>query len=74
MGRYFPLEDYPRLREVILSHCMMKLRSGGISPQIRDKPGIWIHTGERISALQTIGDGSRRDRMVRGSGGALNVS
>jgi len=49
--RYFPLEDYPKLREVFLSHYMDRASAGGVRPQIREKRGIWIHRGERIPPL-----------------------
>jgi hypothetical protein len=49
--RYFPLEDYPRLRDVFLSHYMDEAMAGGVSPQVKEKRGIWIHRGERIPPI-----------------------
>lgn len=49
--RYFPLEDYPRLRDVFLSHYMDEAVAGGVRPQVKEKRGIWIHRGEKIPPL-----------------------
>jgi hypothetical protein len=49
--RYFPLEDYPRLRDVFLSHYMDDAVAGGVRPQVREKRGIWIHRGEKVPPI-----------------------
>lgn len=46
--RYFPVEDYPRLKEILLSHYVGGTGKGGVKPQIKERKGIWIHRGEGL--------------------------
>jgi len=44
--RYLPLEDYPRLKEILLSHYIKDTGAGGLRPQVRERKGIWVHRSE----------------------------
>lgn len=46
--RYLPLEDYPRLKEILLSHYVKDSGAGGLRPQVRERKGIWIHRSDEL--------------------------
>ena len=39
--RYFPSEEITQVREILLSHY--RDRGGRVQPQVRERPGIYIH-------------------------------
>jgi hypothetical protein len=48
--RYFPTEDYPRLKKIFLSHYLGRDSVPDPGPQIKEKEGIWIR---RVSTVVT---------------------
>ena len=48
--RYFPSEDYPRLKKIFLSHYLGRDSVPDPGPQIKEKEGIWIR---RVSTAIT---------------------
>jgi hypothetical protein len=47
--RFLPLEGYPKLKEILLSHYVKDTGEAGLAPQVREKKGIWIHRGQGLS-------------------------
>jgi hypothetical protein len=48
--RYLPLDDYPRLKEILLSHYIRGSGGSELMPQIKERKGIWVHRSHEPSA------------------------
>lgn len=40
--RYFPQENYTKLRDIFLSHYPGQSREGQVDRQVKERPGVWI--------------------------------
>lgn len=42
VARYFPTEDYERLKSIFLSHYLAPDLAPGTEPPVRERAGVWI--------------------------------
>lgn len=49
VNRYFPTEDYPRLKSLLLKHYESVREPGAPNLQIQERQGIWIRREPRVA-------------------------
>ncbi len=48
VSRYFPTEEYPQLKELLLKHYRSVADPSAPSPQLKERRGIWIRRDPRL--------------------------